>query len=57
MGNFRAGARLGMAFKCVYRNWITSGGNIFKKKKLIKNVLETYKLINEIAERVLGIAA
>jgi hypothetical protein len=33
MGNFRAGARLGMAFKCVYRNWIASGGNIFKKKK------------------------
>jgi hypothetical protein len=57
MGNFRAGARLGMAFKCVYRNWITSGGNIFKKKKLIKNVLETYKLINEIAERALEIAA
>ena len=52
--DFGSGARLGMAFKCVYRNWVTSGTNIFKyKKDFIKNVLDTYKLINEIAEKAL----
>jgi len=52
--DFGAGARLGMAFKCVYRNWVTSGVNIFKSKnEFIKNVLDTYKLINEIAEKAL----
>ena len=52
--DFGSGARLGMAFKCVYRNWVTSGENIFKNKKnFIKNVLETYVLINEIAEKAL----
>ena len=52
--DFGSGARLGMAFKCVYRNWVTSGVNIFKNKKdFIKNVLDTYKLINEIAEKAL----
>lgn len=52
--DFGSGARLGMAFKCVYRNWVTSGINIFKyKKDFIKNVLDTYKLINEIAEKAL----
>ena len=49
-----SGARLGMAFKCVYRNWVKSGVNIFKNKnKFIKNVLDTYKLINEISEKAL----
>jgi hypothetical protein len=52
--DFGSGARLGMAFKCVYRNWVTSGVNIFKNKKdFIKNVLDTYRLINEIAEKAL----
>ena len=52
--DFGSGARLGMAFKCVYRNWVTSGVNIFEnKKQFIKNVLDTYKLINEIAEKAL----
>jgi hypothetical protein len=52
--DFGSGARLGMAFKCVYRNWVTAGVNIFKnKKEFIKNVLDTYKLINEIAEKAL----
>ena len=52
--DFGSGARLGMAFKCVYRNWVTAGVNIFEKKKeFIKNVLDTYKLINEIAEKAL----
>ena len=50
--DFGAGARLGMAFKCVYRNWVTSGHNIFKHKQAFtKNVLDTYALINEIAEK------
>jgi len=52
--DFGSGARLGMAFKCVYRNWVTSGAQVFKnKKQFIKNVLDTYKLINEIAEKAL----
>jgi hypothetical protein len=52
--DFGSGARLGMAFKCVYRNWVSNGVNIFKnKKEFIKNVLDTYKLINEIAEKAL----
>ena len=56
--DFGSGARLGMAFKCVYRNWVTSGVNIFKnKKEFIKNVLDTYKLINEIAEKALEAGA
>ena len=56
--DFGSGARLGMAFKCVYRNWVTGGVNIFKNKtEFIKNVLDTYRLINEIAEKALEIAA
>jgi hypothetical protein len=47
-----------MAFKCVYRNRETAGVNIFKNKKdFIKNVLDTYRLINEIAEKALETAA
>ncbi len=46
-------ARLGMAFKCVYRNWISSGENIFKNKSVfINNVLDTYALVNEIAQEL-----
>ena len=46
-------ARLGMAFKCVYRNWVSSGENVFKNKNVfIKNVLETYTLVNEIAQKL-----
>ena len=46
-------ARLGMAFKCVYRNWVGSGENIFKNKSaFIKNVLDTYALANEIAKKL-----
>ena len=46
-------ARLGMAFKCVYRNWVTSGENIFRNKNaFIKNVLDTYTLANEIAQEL-----
>ena len=46
-------ARLGMAFKCCYRNWVTSGENIFRNKNVfIKNVLETYTLVNEIAQKL-----
>ena len=46
-------ARLGMAFKCCYRNWVASGENIFKNKNaFIKNVLDTYALANEIAQEL-----
>lgn len=46
-------ARLGMAFKCCYRNWVTSGENIFRNKNaFIKNVLDTYALVNEIAQEL-----
>ena len=42
-----------MAFKCCYRNWVTSGENVFKNKSaFIKNVLETYTLVNEIAQKL-----
>jgi len=50
--DFSSGAGLGIVFKCCYRRWISSGWNISQHKKtFIKNVLETYALINEIAER------
>jgi hypothetical protein len=46
-------ARLGMAFKCCYRNWVTSGENIFRNKNaFIKNVLDTYTLANEITQKL-----
>jgi hypothetical protein len=49
--DFGQGARLGMAFKCVYRKWASSGANMFRHKDdFISAVLDTYKLINEIAE-------
>ena len=52
--DFGASARIGMAFKCVYRNWVTGGQNVFKNKKaFVQNVLDTYELINEIAEKAL----
>jgi hypothetical protein len=52
--DFGSGARLGMAFKCVCRKWTTNGADIFKhRKNFIDTVLETYKLINEIAEKAI----
>ena len=43
--DFGTGARLGMAFKCVYRNWVTARHNIFRHKEVFaKEVLETYSL-------------
>ena len=55
--DFGSGARLGMAFKCVYRKWTTNGADIFKhRKNFIDTVLETYKLINEIAEKALELS-
>lgn len=52
--DFGSGARLGMAFKCVYRKWTSNGADIFKHKDhFISAVLETYKLINDIAEKAL----
>jgi hypothetical protein len=56
--DFGAGARLGMAFKCVYRNWVANRHNIFgHKEAFTKDVLKTYALINEIAERSLESAS
>jgi hypothetical protein len=52
--DFGASARLGMAFKCVYRNWVASGVNVFENRTMfIKHVLDTYELINEITEKAL----
>jgi uncharacterized protein YjgD (DUF1641 family) len=46
------GARIGLAFKVCYQRWIGSGTNIFEKREnFIKNVLETYELLNEIAAK------
>lgn len=46
------GARIGLAFKVCYLRWIGSGTNIFEKRNhFIQNVLETYELLNEIAEK------
>ena len=56
--DFDQGARLGMAFKCCYRRWIGTGHNIFKRKEdFIQNVLDTYVLINEIADKAAEVAA
>jgi len=57
-GDFNQGARLGMAFKCCYRRWTGTGHNIFKRKEdFIQNVLDTYVLINEIAENATEVAS
>jgi hypothetical protein len=46
------GARIGLAFKVCYQRWIGSGTNIFKNRdRFIENVLETYELLNEIAQK------
>lgn len=56
--DFGSGARLGIAFKCVYRKWASNGADMFQyKENFIHAVLETYKLINEIAEKALETAA
>jgi hypothetical protein len=52
--DFNSGARLGMAFKCCYRRWVSGGRNIFKyRNDFIQNVIDTFDLINEIAEKAL----
>lgn len=46
------GARIGLAFKVCYKRWVGSGTNIFiNKETFIKNVIDTYHLINEIAQK------
>ena len=56
--DFGNSARLGMAFKCCYRRWIGSGKNIFKyRNDFIQNVLDTFELINEIADKALQSAS
>ena len=56
--DFGNSARLGMAFKCCYRRWIGSGKNIFKyRNDFIQNVMDTFELINEIADKALQSAS
>jgi hypothetical protein len=46
------GARIGLAFKVCHRCWTKSGVNIFQnKERFIGNVLATYRLLNETAEK------
>jgi len=46
------GARIGLAFKVCFKQWVGSGTNIFKnKEQFMKNVVDTYNLLNEIAEK------
>ena len=46
------GARIGLAFKVCYQQWVRSGTNIFKSRELfVKNVVDTYHLLNEIAKK------
>jgi hypothetical protein len=50
--NWSKGARIGLAFKVCYHRWISSGNNIFiNREEFIKNVLDTYDLLNEIADK------
>lgn len=50
--SWSSGARIGLAFKVCYHRWVGSGTNIFKnKEEFIKNVIDTYHLLNEIAEK------
>ncbi|NIO22372.1 MAG: hypothetical protein GTN76_17015, partial [Candidatus Aenigmarchaeota archaeon] len=50
--SWSSGARIGLAFKVCYQRWVSNGANIFKNKdKFIKNVIDTYHLLNEIAEK------
>ncbi len=50
--SWSSGARIGLAFKVCYHRWVGSGTNIFKNKEdFIKNVIDTYHLLNEIAEK------
>ena len=46
------GARIGLAFKVCYQRWVSSGTNIFNNKdEFTKNVIDTYQLLNEIAQK------
>ena len=51
-GSWSNGASIGLAFKVCHRCWTKSGVNIFQnKERFIGNVLATYNLLNEIAEK------
>jgi len=57
-GEFNQGARLGMAFKCCYMLWTSTGYSIFRRKEeFIQNVLDVYGLINEISEKAAEMAS
>jgi hypothetical protein len=52
VNNWSNGARIGLAFKVCYLKWVGSGVNIFaNKEQFVKNVVDTYQLLNEIAEK------
>jgi len=46
------GARVELAFKVCYQQWVRSGVNVLKNKDMfVKNVMDTFQLLNEIADR------
>ena len=46
------GARIGLAFKVCYQQWVRGEMNIFKNKEMfVNNVVDTYRLLNEIAKK------
>ena len=50
--SWNTGARIGLAFKVCYQQWVRAEMNIFKNKEMfVKNVVDTYQLLNEIAEK------
>jgi len=50
--SWSTGARIGLAFKVCYQQWVRGEMNIFKNKEMfVKNVVDTYQLLNEIAEK------
>jgi hypothetical protein len=46
------GARIGLAFKVCYQQWVANSVNIFANRdQFVKHVVDTYQLLNEIAEK------
>jgi hypothetical protein len=47
-----SGARIELAFKVCYQSWAKSGFSIFENRAhFMKNVIDTYQLLNEIVEK------
>jgi hypothetical protein len=46
------GARIGLAFKVCYQQWVGNGVNVFANRdQFVKHVVDTYQLLYEIAEK------